>query len=458
MRQVDGGNDGVVLDAHLVVVFVALLQAAQDGDGVLRRGLIDHDGLEAAFQRLVLLKIFLILLERRGADASQLAAGQGGLQDVGGVHGALALAGPHEGVYLVDEEDDASLGARHLVDDAFQPFLKLALVFRPGHESSHVERIELLVFKIFGHVAAHDALGQPLDDSRLARTGLADEDGGGFGAAAQNLQHAAYLLVAADDGVELALAGLGHQVAGILGEGLVGVLARSRRGLLPAAQLADGCAQLLLAHAGVLEHGRGRALHEEQGQQEGFEPHEGVALLAGELRGPLQDVVGLAVQIGLAPAHARQAGELAPDSVGEPAPVDAELAEKILRDVLAHGEHARQQVQGRDGLLPARGGAAHGALYGLLGLYGEVVEIHISVSFLFVRVYIIYGVGRQAARPVPRSPGGELSAFPQTACQGRRYNIRWHKLPFCHAGRRRRRRDADGRNSAREGGKAHGNP
>ena len=96
---------------------------------------------------------------------------------------------------------------------------------------------------------------------------------------------------------------------------------------------------------------------------------------------------------------------------GELLPVDAELAEEILRDVLAHGEHARQQVQGRDGLLPARGGAAQGALYGFLSLYGEVVEVHISVFFLFVRVYIIYGVGRQAARPVPRSPGGELSVF-----------------------------------------------
>ena len=31
-----------------------------------------------------------------------------------------------------------------LVDDSFQPFLKLALIFRSSHESSHIEGIEHL--------------------------------------------------------------------------------------------------------------------------------------------------------------------------------------------------------------------------------------------------------------------------------------------------------------------------
>ena len=55
---------------------IALFQAAEDGDGVLHRRLIDLNGLEAALERGVLFDILAVLVERRGADAVQLAAGE----------------------------------------------------------------------------------------------------------------------------------------------------------------------------------------------------------------------------------------------------------------------------------------------------------------------------------------------------------------------------------------------
>ncbi len=63
-----------------------------------------------------------------------------------------------------------------------------------------------LFFSVSGHVAFDDAVGQALDDGRLADAGLADEDGVVLGAPAEDLDDAADLLVAADDRVELALA------------------------------------------------------------------------------------------------------------------------------------------------------------------------------------------------------------------------------------------------------------
>src|SRR3712207_8023551 len=60
----------------------ALLQAAQDGDGVLHGRLADEDLLEAAFERRVLLDVLLVLVQGRRADAAQLAAGEGGLEHV----------------------------------------------------------------------------------------------------------------------------------------------------------------------------------------------------------------------------------------------------------------------------------------------------------------------------------------------------------------------------------------
>ena len=224
LRELHGGNAGIVLYAHLVVVLVALFQSAQDADGTQLVGLVDHDGLEASLQRLVLLEVFLILVERGGSDGAQFAACQCGLQDVGSVHGPLAAAGTHQRVYLVDEEDDASLGLRHLVDDALQSLLELTLVFGTGHQCPHVERVELLVLQVLGHVAAHDAPGQSLDDGRLARSRFTYQDGVVLGASAQYLQHAAYLVVAPDDGVELALPGQLHQVFGIFLQRLVVVV------------------------------------------------------------------------------------------------------------------------------------------------------------------------------------------------------------------------------------------
>jgi hypothetical protein len=61
--------------------------------------------------------------------------------------------------------------------------------------------------QLIGHVAAHDALGEAFDDGGLADAGLADEHRVVLGAAAEHLHDAADFVVAADHGVELALAG-----------------------------------------------------------------------------------------------------------------------------------------------------------------------------------------------------------------------------------------------------------
>ena len=77
-----GGNQGGVRDPDAVVDLVALAKTAQDRDGLLDRGLVDEDGLEASFQRGVLLDVLAVLVERGCADRVQLAASQHRLQQV----------------------------------------------------------------------------------------------------------------------------------------------------------------------------------------------------------------------------------------------------------------------------------------------------------------------------------------------------------------------------------------
>ena len=162
------------------------------------------DLLEAALERGILLDVFAVFVERGRADQAQLAAGQHRLQHVGRSHRALAAAGSHQGVQLVDEGDDLAVGVGDLFEHSLQALLELAAVLGAGYEGSEIERDQLLVSQRVGDVAGDDALSEPLNDGGLADTGLADEHRVVLGAPSQHLADPTDLGVTPDDRVELA--------------------------------------------------------------------------------------------------------------------------------------------------------------------------------------------------------------------------------------------------------------
>ena len=216
VRERGRGDDGGVLDAHLVVRLVALAQAAQDGDGVLDVWLADVDDLEAALERGILLYIFAVLVQRGCADGAQAAAGQRRLQHVAGVHRSFGRAGADQGVQLVDEQYDFAVGVFDLLQQRLQAIFELAAILGAGDHAGQVERDDALVLEDLGDVAVDDAAGQAFDDGGLANAGLADQHGVVLRPAREHLDHAANLLVAADDGIELALAREVGQVFAVL--------------------------------------------------------------------------------------------------------------------------------------------------------------------------------------------------------------------------------------------------
>ena len=155
---------------------------------------IDDDLLEAAFQGAVLLDVLAVLVERGGADALDLAAGQGRLEHVGGVDGALGAAGADQRVQLVDEQDGV-LGPADLVHDRLDAFLELAAILGAGDHHGQVEHDDAAVAQQLGDVAVDDELGQALDDGGLADAGLAEEHGVVLGAAAEDLDDALDLVL-----------------------------------------------------------------------------------------------------------------------------------------------------------------------------------------------------------------------------------------------------------------------
>ncbi len=187
-----------------MVVLIALFQSSQYGDGRSLVGFVDHHFLEAAFERLILLEVFLILVKGGGADRAELAAGESRLENIGGIHGAFPFSGTYEGMDFINEEDNLAVALSHLVDNGFQALLELPFIFGSGHQSAHVERENLLAAEVFGHITTHYTLRESLGYGRLAGARFADKHRVVFGAPRKNLEHTANLVVTSDYRVELA--------------------------------------------------------------------------------------------------------------------------------------------------------------------------------------------------------------------------------------------------------------
>ena len=229
-------------DGDPVVGLVPLADALQDLDRVDDRRFFHPDRLEPALERGVLLEVLAVLVEGRGADRLQLASRQHGLQNGSSVDGALCRTGPDQRVDLVDEQDYVA-PCLDLLEDLLEAFLEVAAVPAACDEGPQVEGVDLLAGDGLGHLVVGDHLGQALDDGRLADTGLPDQDRVVLGAAGQHLHDPLGLAVAADDRVQLLLAGR-------LGE-IVAELVQDQRSGRRVTTAAPGCDTGLLAGGGA---------------------------------------------------------------------------------------------------------------------------------------------------------------------------------------------------------------
>jgi len=382
MREHGRGHEGRVLDLDLVVDLVLLLETPEDGDGVLDRGLLDHDGLEAALEGGVLLDVLAVLVEGGGAHAAELAAGQGRLEHVRRVHRPFRRARPHQRVQLVDEADDLALALRDLAKDGLQAILELAAILRARDHGPDVDAEEPLALEAFGHVAGHDALGEALHDGRLAHPGLADEDRVVLRAPGKHLDDAADLLVAADDGIELALARQLRQVLGIALERLVLLLGIGIGHALGAAHLHEGLVDRLRGDAGLGEDAAGRARlvlgdADEEVLGGAVLVLQALGFFPGAVQGGLESLGGVLASAAL---HSGQLVELRLDLAGNDLRPRAQLGEERPDHAFLLLEQCQQEMLGHDGLVVALIRQGLRRLDGFLCLHGELVELHLFPS------------------------------------------------------------------------------
>jgi hypothetical protein len=120
------------------------------------------------------------------------------------------------------------------------------------------------------------------------------------------------------------------------------------------------------------------ALALEQRQQEMLGRDELVAELLHFAQRLAESAVELRVEGELGPLHGRPLAQAALDLLGQGARLDAELLEQGGDDALVLLHEGEQQVQGLETRVLPRAGQLLGGLDGLLGLDGELLELHLS--------------------------------------------------------------------------------
>ncbi len=139
VRQLGCGDDRAIGNGDLVVHFVALFQATQNGNGVFFRRLIDQHLLEAPLQRRILLDVLPVFIQRGGTNAMQLTARQRRLEHIARIHGALGLAGADHGVKLVDKQNDPAFLLGQFVEYGLEALFKLTAEFGTGDQRPHIQ-------------------------------------------------------------------------------------------------------------------------------------------------------------------------------------------------------------------------------------------------------------------------------------------------------------------------------
>jgi hypothetical protein len=330
---------------------------------------------KTGWKRRVLLDVLAVLVECGGADHAQLAAREHRLEHVARVHGPLGLPRADERVQFVDEHDELPFARGDLLEHGLEPFLELAAELRARDEGAEIQRHELLVAQRLGHVAVHDALGEPLGDGGLAHPGFADEHRIVLGAPREDLHDAADLLVSADDRIELALARVLGEVTRELLQRLVLVLRRLVGDLVRAAHHLERLEQALPGDALRLEQVRGlRALGVGERDEQVLGAHVLVAEGLGLLLGLVEDRAQFACEVGLGVGLLGVARDLALERLRERRDRDTHLLQDGDDDALILREERGEEVRVVDQRVAVATRVADGVGEGFLGLHGQAIR------------------------------------------------------------------------------------
>ena len=154
----------------------------------------------------------------------KFATGQHGFQHVACIHGAVSFSCAYDQVKLIDEEDDLTFALLDFFEDGFQSFLKFTSVFGAGHQSTHIQGKDGLVFQGIRNIAPDDTLSQTFYGCGFTNTGFTDEDRIVFRLTGKDTDHITDLRITADDRIQFLVSGFLHQILAVFVQGIISYL------------------------------------------------------------------------------------------------------------------------------------------------------------------------------------------------------------------------------------------
>ena len=296
--QVHRCRQSPVGDGQMVVGLIPAPQPPEDSQCFLPGGFPDGDRLEPPLQGGVLLDIPPVFVQGGGPQHLDLPPGEGGFQDVGRIDGPLRRASPHDGMQLVDKEDDIPRPA-HLLKHVLQLLLKLPPVLGARHHGRQIQGTHPLAQQMRRGRAVGNGQSQPLRHRCLAHAGLPDQCRVVLGAAGEDLDHPVQLLLPADHRIQPSLRRHPGQIPGTLVQ-LTGVAGGPLRlpapdgtgdALLPAQRGVYRPAQALPVHlAGPQQPRPGAFRLQQHSKQQVLRSHRRTAKPPALLRRPADDL------------------------------------------------------------------------------------------------------------------------------------------------------------------------
>ena len=89
-------------------LLIVVRNAADDPNGVINRRFRYSDRLEAALQGGVFFDILAVFVKGSGTNDLDLAPGQGGFQNICGVHRSFCITSAHHIVHLINDQDNVA--------------------------------------------------------------------------------------------------------------------------------------------------------------------------------------------------------------------------------------------------------------------------------------------------------------------------------------------------------------
>ena len=217
-------DQGRVLNFDTVENLIPLLESPQDRDGILHRRFGDHYRLEPPLQGGILFNILAVFVQGGGADAVQLTPGQHRFEQVAGIHGAVGLAGAHNGMQFIDKQQNPAFAFPDFLQNGLQAFLKFTAEFRTGDQTAHIQGKNGFVLQALRHVSPDNPEGQAFGNGGFADAGFTDEHRVVLRLAGEDPDHVPDFRIPPDDRIQLLPARQLHQVGSVFFQGIVGIL------------------------------------------------------------------------------------------------------------------------------------------------------------------------------------------------------------------------------------------